>query len=218
MVARMRRFLRERDMWAWFSATTTSKVSVLALAISRTTSSLSFPVNIFSTRRYSLIVSRASADASSLSEMAANAADAAVSGLPEKPARMLSRASFASTSSSAPAVSRTPSKVVIFLTLEGSFNSRLAIRSPAEITDPGERVWVIFPLSLALIGMIIFMASTSTYGSPTLTSLPLSCKYRTTFPVTSVRNSEGSKMEGMRIVTPSMTRRNPKGSSIPKIL
>ena len=33
-----------------------------------------------------------------------------------------------------------------------------------------------FPLSEALIGIIIFMASTSTYGCPDATSPPLSCK------------------------------------------
>jgi hypothetical protein len=80
----------------------------------------------------------------------------------------------ASISNSTLGMSRAPSKFKIFLTLDGSFNSRLARRSPALITDPGERLCVIFPLSVALMGMIIFMASTSTNGSPASTLAPLS--------------------------------------------
>lgn len=51
--------------------------------------------------------------------------------------------------------------------------------------DPGDISWLIFPDSVALRGMIIFIASTSTNGSPDATSAPSSCRNRTTLPVMS---------------------------------
>ena len=51
--------------------------------------------------------------------------------------------------------------------------------------DPGDISWLILPDSVALSGMIIFIASTSTKGSPEATSAPSSWRNRTTLPVMS---------------------------------
>lgn len=55
-----------------------------------------------------------------------------------------------------------PVKGTIFLTLEGSLRARVASRSPAVMMEPGDMRRVRAPDSVALRGMIIFMASTST--------------------------------------------------------
>jgi hypothetical protein len=53
-----------------------------------------------------------------------------------------------------------------FFNFNGSVSSKLANKSPAPMTDPGERLWIMLPLSDALSSMIIYIASTSTYGCP----------------------------------------------------
>mmetsp|Transcript_31215 Transcript_31215/g.49830 ORF Transcript_31215/g.49830 Transcript_31215/m.49830 type:complete len:283 (-) Transcript_31215:2039-2887(-) len=106
-----------------------------------------------------------------------------------------------------------PSNCTIFLALLGSLSSSDESKSPADTIEPGESEFLMRPVSLAFSGMIIFIASTSTYGWPAFTSAPSSNRYRTTFPVTSVRNSEGSYTVGKSTVVPSKDMRNPNASS-----
>mmetsp|Transcript_13494 Transcript_13494/g.41663 ORF Transcript_13494/g.41663 Transcript_13494/m.41663 type:complete len:271 (-) Transcript_13494:79-891(-) len=84
--------------------------------------------------------------------------------------------------------------------------------------EPGARACAMAPASPVLRAMIIFIASTSTYGVPASRCVPSSCRKRTILPVTSVRSSDGSKIVGMRHVTPSQMTRRPSGSSMPWIL
>lgn len=62
--------------------------------------------------------------------------------------------------------------------------------------DPGDISWLILPDSVALSGMIIFIASTSTKGSPDATSAPSSWRNRTTLPVMSDLSSLGTVLHG----------------------
>ena len=76
-------------------------------------------------------------------------------------------------------------------------SNKVTNKSPAEMTDPIIRLSWIFLISVAFKGMIIFIASTSTHGCPVSKSVPGSCRYCATLPVTSARSSDGSKIVGL---------------------
>mmetsp|Transcript_9802 Transcript_9802/g.14588 ORF Transcript_9802/g.14588 Transcript_9802/m.14588 type:complete len:222 (-) Transcript_9802:2313-2978(-) len=162
--------------WARLRPMTLSKASSLALVKDLTTSSNKRSSKLLSTRMNSLNASVTIVAASAWSFASLNAAAATASGSHLNPAKAFVKASSLGMLRAPSATSSFPSKVAIFLTLEGSLRERDASKSPAAMTDPGERAWVIVPLSLALMGIIIFMASTSTYGLPASTLAPLSCK------------------------------------------
>mmetsp|Transcript_1996 Transcript_1996/g.7696 ORF Transcript_1996/g.7696 Transcript_1996/m.7696 type:complete len:457 (+) Transcript_1996:3685-5055(+) len=112
---------------------------------------------------------------------------------------------------------KSPPNCEIFFTLFGSLRVRVPKRSPAPITAPPAFSCEIVPLSPAIRGITIFIASTSANGFPATTSPPSSCRYRISFPVTSVRNSLGSNWLGNSQVWPSRIMRKPSGSSSPSI-
>mmetsp|Transcript_1264 Transcript_1264/g.3888 ORF Transcript_1264/g.3888 Transcript_1264/m.3888 type:complete len:253 (-) Transcript_1264:2240-2998(-) len=149
----------------------------------------------------------------------------ASSTLPPKPSRRLftrstaevSFSSAAAAGSSTVDILKSPLKLIIFLTLDGSFKVRFASKSPALITAPAVFACEIFPDSCAMSGMTIFIASASAYGFPAWTSAPSSCKKRISLPVTSVLNSDGSNNVGNNHVWLSKVMRKPNGSSKPSI-
>mmetsp|Transcript_43996 Transcript_43996/g.110532 ORF Transcript_43996/g.110532 Transcript_43996/m.110532 type:complete len:249 (+) Transcript_43996:2052-2798(+) len=113
---------------------------------------------------------------------------------------------------------KAPLKGFTVCTLLGSAKSRVARRSPAATIAPAPSVWWTFPETPALSDMIIFMASSSAKGSPSLISAPSACKYRTSFPLKSERNSEGSRILGKVMVAwPSTRNLRHRGSSTPEI-
>mmetsp|Transcript_2180 Transcript_2180/g.6661 ORF Transcript_2180/g.6661 Transcript_2180/m.6661 type:complete len:219 (+) Transcript_2180:1312-1968(+) len=93
---------------------------------------------------------------------------------PPKPSRILFTRSTAAVSfssavaagSSTDDILKSPLKLIIFFTFDGSFNSRFASKSPAPITAPAVFACEIFPDSCAMSGMTIFIASASAYGIP----------------------------------------------------
>mmetsp|Transcript_43997 Transcript_43997/g.110540 ORF Transcript_43997/g.110540 Transcript_43997/m.110540 type:complete len:308 (+) Transcript_43997:1875-2798(+) len=113
---------------------------------------------------------------------------------------------------------KAPLKGFTVWTLLGSARSRVARRSPAATIAPAPSVWWIFPETPDRSDMIIFMASSSAKGSPSLISAPSACKYRTSFPLKSERNSEGSRILGKVMVAwPSTRNLRHRGSSTPEI-
>mmetsp|Transcript_11560 Transcript_11560/g.40205 ORF Transcript_11560/g.40205 Transcript_11560/m.40205 type:complete len:326 (-) Transcript_11560:1643-2620(-) len=121
--------------------------------------------------------------------------------------------SVAAAASSSDGMAKSPVYVSIFFTRLGSDSSRDASRSPASMTEPGGFSCEIVPVSDAISGMTIFIASASAYGLPASTTAPSSCRKRMSLPVTSVRSSLGSNWNGRSHVLPSRTRRSPSGSS-----
>mmetsp|Transcript_68059 Transcript_68059/g.191849 ORF Transcript_68059/g.191849 Transcript_68059/m.191849 type:complete len:271 (+) Transcript_68059:3756-4568(+) len=113
---------------------------------------------------------------------------------------------------------KVPLKGFTVLNLLGSARSMFASSCPAPTIAPGPSSWWIFPVAVELRDMIIFIASSSAKGSPSATSAPSWCRYRTSFPLKSDRSSEGSRITGnMMVEPPSMRSRSPRGSSMPAI-
>lgn len=77
---------------------------------------------------------------------------------------------------SSAATRNSPPKGKIFFTFVGSLSVSVPSRSPASITAPPALTCAMEPVSVAMSGITIFIASTSAKGLPATTSPPSSCR------------------------------------------
>mmetsp|Transcript_92564 Transcript_92564/g.239025 ORF Transcript_92564/g.239025 Transcript_92564/m.239025 type:complete len:202 (-) Transcript_92564:289-894(-) len=171
------------SLWASESATTVPRDSLFSAISARYNwSEFMFwfmsAANFSSTARYLSMMAHATSETSAglvATKSRCTIADTCSAGTYPSKARSSCARRLAFDASPDTAVGlKVPLKGSIFCTAEGSSSCRLPNSSPAATMLPAPRVCWILPEAAAFTGMIIFIASSSTYGSPFLTEAPSS--------------------------------------------